>query len=315
MANDKRSIAQFESGSYRVTRPKGAKDVINLVREHGIQIVDLKFTDLPGLWQHFSIALPELDDELFDDGIGFDGSSIRGFQEIHESDMLLNRIRRPRSSIRCARCRRSRSSATWSIRSCKKPYTRDPRYVARKAERYLTHSGVADDLLLRAGARVLHLRLDPLRAECALRLLLRRLGRGRVELGPGRRRVRRRQPRLQAALQGGLFPGAAARHAAGHPLRDRARADEGRRPGRGAPPRGGDRRAERDRHALRTARAHGGQRDDVQVLRQEHRAPARQGGDLHAQAALRRQRERHALPPEPVERRQRTCSTTRRAMR
>ena len=59
MADDKRSIAQFESGSYKVNRPKGAKDVINLIKEHAIQIVDLKFTDLPGLWQHFSIGLPE----------------------------------------------------------------------------------------------------------------------------------------------------------------------------------------------------------------------------------------------------------------
>ena len=78
-----------EAGSYRVTRPESASDVRDLVKQHSVQIVDLKFTDLPGLWQHFSITLPEVHEDLFSAGIGFDGSSIRGFQEIHESDMLL----------------------------------------------------------------------------------------------------------------------------------------------------------------------------------------------------------------------------------
>ena len=64
-------------------------DVIELARETGVQIVDLRFVDLPGQAQHFSIPVRELTDNLFIDGIGFDGSSIRGFQHIHESDMLL----------------------------------------------------------------------------------------------------------------------------------------------------------------------------------------------------------------------------------
>src|SRR5436309_2041764 len=64
-------------------------DVIRKARDAGVQVVDLKFTDLPGTWQHFSIPLKELTDELFKEGIGFDGSSIRGFQAINESDMLL----------------------------------------------------------------------------------------------------------------------------------------------------------------------------------------------------------------------------------
>ncbi|MDE2181156.1 MAG: glutamine synthetase, partial [candidate division NC10 bacterium] len=65
------------------------KDVIKLANERGAQIVDLRFIDLPGLWQHFSMSRRELTEELFTDGVGFDGSSIRGFQAIHESDMLL----------------------------------------------------------------------------------------------------------------------------------------------------------------------------------------------------------------------------------
>src|SRR5205809_6654306 len=64
-------------------------DVIRRAKEAGVQVVDVRFTDLPGTWQHFSIPLKELEEETFTDGLGFDGSSIRGFQAINESDMLL----------------------------------------------------------------------------------------------------------------------------------------------------------------------------------------------------------------------------------
>src|SRR5215813_11333042 len=65
------------------------KDVLKLAKEKGARIVDLRFIDLPGLWQHFSIPVSELNEGIFEDGLGFDGSSIRGFQTIDESDMLL----------------------------------------------------------------------------------------------------------------------------------------------------------------------------------------------------------------------------------
>src|SRR5712691_3849431 len=66
-----------------------ARDVVRRASAEGAKIVDLRFVDVPGLWQHFSIPVRELTEELFAEGIGFDGSSIRGFQSIHESDMLL----------------------------------------------------------------------------------------------------------------------------------------------------------------------------------------------------------------------------------
>ena len=66
-----------------------AQSVIDLAHKQGLKIVDLKFIDLIGTWQHFSIPVQELSKSLFSEGIGFDGSSIRGFQHIHESDMLL----------------------------------------------------------------------------------------------------------------------------------------------------------------------------------------------------------------------------------
>src|ERR1041384_3001566 len=65
------------------------KDALELAKKHKVEIVDLKFVDFPGLWQHFSIPATELSAELFEDGLGFDGSSIRGFQSINESDMIL----------------------------------------------------------------------------------------------------------------------------------------------------------------------------------------------------------------------------------
>src|SRR3989338_5908525 len=75
-----------EEAIARFTSPK---EVIDFCREQGIKMVDLKFIDLPGTWQHLSIPLTELDEGTFGKGVGFDGSSIRGFQHIEESDMLI----------------------------------------------------------------------------------------------------------------------------------------------------------------------------------------------------------------------------------
>ena len=64
-------------------------ELLKLMKDNGCDILDLKFTDLPGSWQHFSVPLSEIDDSLVNGGVGFDGSSIRGFQSINESDMLI----------------------------------------------------------------------------------------------------------------------------------------------------------------------------------------------------------------------------------
>ena len=145
MASEKkrRPIAEYGPGTYRLSPPASAKDVIDVVQAHGIQIIDLKFTDLPGLWQHFSIGLPELNDGLFNEGIGFDGSSIRGFQEIHESDMLLQPD--PSTAFIDPMCETPTLSLTCNVIDpvLKQPYSRDPRYVAHKAERHLKDSGIA----------------------------------------------------------------------------------------------------------------------------------------------------------------------------
>ena len=70
-------------------REATGKDVLALAQEHGVRMVDFKFTDLPGTWQHVGLSIHALDEDAFTEGLGFDGSSIRGFQEIQESDMVL----------------------------------------------------------------------------------------------------------------------------------------------------------------------------------------------------------------------------------
>jgi glutamine synthetase len=121
-----------------------AKEVIAFAREQGLKIVDFKFVDLPGTWQHFSATIEELTEDAFSEGVGFDGSSIRGFQAIHESDMLL--IPDPASAIVDPVCNVPTLSLVCNVVDplTKAPYTRDPRYIAQKAEGYLQRSGIAD---------------------------------------------------------------------------------------------------------------------------------------------------------------------------
>ncbi|MHB8652480.1 MAG: type I glutamate--ammonia ligase [Terriglobia bacterium] len=120
------------------------KEVIKFIKDEGIQIVDLKFVDMPGLWQHFSISAREFEEDAFTEGCGFDGSSIRGFQAINESDMLLMPdpdatfvdpfTAVPTLSIICD----IKDPVTGEL------YSRDPRHIAKKAEAYLKSSKVAD---------------------------------------------------------------------------------------------------------------------------------------------------------------------------
>ncbi|MBA3432306.1 MAG: type I glutamate--ammonia ligase [Actinobacteria bacterium] len=119
-------------------------DVLKLGRDNNAQFVDIRFSDLPGLMQHFSLPFEELSEESFEEGLGFDGSSIRGFQEIQESDMLL--VPDPDTAV----IDPFRQHKTLIINAFVKDpltgefYSRDPRYIARKAEDYLKGSGIAD---------------------------------------------------------------------------------------------------------------------------------------------------------------------------
>jgi glutamine synthetase len=123
---------------------KTPKDVRQLAETAGIKIVDLRFVDLPGVWQHFSIPVEDLSDDLFADGIGFDGSSIRGFQMIHESDMIL--IADPDTAYVDPTLDIPTLTLNCNVLDpvTRQPYSRDPRYIAQKAEMYLKGTGIAD---------------------------------------------------------------------------------------------------------------------------------------------------------------------------
>jgi len=133
-----------------LTTATDVQKVADLIKKNNIQIVDLKFTDLPGLWQHFSIPpkdMVDFDDlpgSIWVDGIGFDGSSIRGFQEIQESDMIL--IPDPATARVDPACSVPTLSILCDIVDpvTRDPYSRDPRGVAKKAEAYLKSTGLAD---------------------------------------------------------------------------------------------------------------------------------------------------------------------------
>jgi len=120
------------------------QEVLKLAQDSGTEFIDLRFCDLPGVMQHFSVPLHQLAEDTFTEGFGFDGSSIRGFQEIQESDMLL--MPDPDTVV----IDPFREHPTMNL-NCfvvdpitGESYTRDPRYVAKKAEEYVKGTGLAD---------------------------------------------------------------------------------------------------------------------------------------------------------------------------
>ena len=125
-------------------RSRTPEDAVRIARDNNIEIVDLKFTDLLGTLQHLSVPTGVLTDEVFDEGIGFDGSSIRGFQDIHESDMML--VPDPTTAFVDPMLKVPTLSLLCDVRDPvnESPYSRDPRYVARKAEAFLKSTGIAE---------------------------------------------------------------------------------------------------------------------------------------------------------------------------
>lgn len=120
------------------------KDVLEMAKEKGARVVDLRFLDFPGVWQHFTVPLSELDESSFEDGYGFDGSSIRGWQEIHQSDMLV--VPDPTTAKMDPFFEVPTLVLIGNIIDpiTRESYTRDPRHIAQKAEAYLKSSGIGD---------------------------------------------------------------------------------------------------------------------------------------------------------------------------
>jgi glutamine synthetase len=125
--------------------PKSSIDkILSFIKTKKIKFIDFKFMDFPGQWQHFTVPSSELTESSFDEGFGFDGSSLRGWKSISESDMLIipdpdtmvvdQFIEAPTISLICD----VYEPAT------KEKYSRCPRHIAQKAEAYLKSTGIAD---------------------------------------------------------------------------------------------------------------------------------------------------------------------------
>ena len=272
------------------------REVLEFAKKNKVQIVDLKFVDLLGTWQHFSIPVEELTEGLFKDGSGLDGSSIRGWKAINDSDLLM--VPDPTTACLDPFCAVPTLSIVGNIVDpiTREPYDRDPRFVAQKAEKYLQSTKIGD--ISYWGPEAEFFIFDQVRYD-------------------------------QTGHSGFYFidseEGAWNIGQEGHNLGGKIRHKEGYFPvpptdtqqdirsemvlemqkagiyDRKAPSRDGDGWSGGNRHALRLAGEDGRQADDVQVHRQERRPPTWENCDLHAQADLWRQRHRHAYAPEHLE--------------
>ena len=225
-------------------------ELLKYIKDEGVEMVDVRFCDLPGVMQHFTVPISSFDQSVFDDGLNFDGSSIRGFQAIHESDMSLF------PDPTTAYIDPFRAAKTLVVNFfihdpiTGEAYSRDPRNIARKAHGVPRQHRHRRHGVLRAGGRVLRLRRRALRDQAEHRLLLDRLRGRRLE---HRARGGARQPRLQGQVQGRLLPRRADRPLRRAPRRDRHRDREGRPARRARPPRGRHRRPGRDQLQVRRA--------------------------------------------------------------
>ena len=279
------------------------KEVLEFAKKNDAKQLDLRFTDIPGLQHHVSYPIGEVDESSFEEGFGMDGSSIRGWAAIHESDMLL--IPDPDTAIMDPF---AETPTLVMIGNAKDPvtkqrYERDPRWIGQKAELYLKNSGVADTAYFGAEAEFFifdNVSFDQNQHE----------GFYFIDAEEGRWNSARRENNLgyRPRYKEGYFPVPPTDHY--QDLRSEMVQTmikcgiEHRVP----PSRSGHRRPGRNRSAVRQAGEIGRQHDAVQVHRPQRGQSVRQDGDVHAQAAVRGQRQRDAHAPEPVEGRASRCS-------
>ena len=283
-------------------------EVLRYIQSEGVQFVDVRFCDLPGTVQHFTIPAENFGESVFSDGLMFDGSSIRGFQEIHESDMLL--MADPSTAVIDPFRTHKTLNLTFFVHDplTGEPYTRDPRNIARKAQDYLRGSGIADTAYF--GPEAEFYIFDSARYQTGANE-----GYYHIDSIEGAWNTGRDEPGgnlgYKPRYKGGYFPVPPMDHYTDLRSEMVRKLDRVRHRGRDAAPRGRHRRPGGDRHPVLAAADHGRQPDALQVRGQERGQGGGQDRHVHAQAAVRRQRLGHALPPEPVEGRRRRCSTTR----
>ena len=278
-----------------------SSEVLKFIKDEDVKFLDIRFTDLPGVQQHFNIPASTVDEEFFTVGQLFDGSSIRGFANIHESDMQLipdvttayiDQFREAKTLIMIFDIYNPRNGEI---------YHKDPRQVAKKAEKYLASTGIADTAFFAPEAEFYI--FDDVRFEVKQNSSFYHVdseegawNSGRVEEGGN---LANKTP-----YKGGYFPVSPVDKTAD--LRDDISLkliDAGFILERSHHEVGTGGQAG-DQLPLRHDGARGRRHPEVQVHRQEHLRAVGQGRDLHAEAALRRQRLGHARAPVAVDRRQ-----------
>ncbi len=261
-----------------------ADEVLSYIRDEGVQFVDVRFCDLPGVMQHFTVPAASVDEDFFENGQMFDGSSIRGFQAIHESDMQLI----PDAATAFVDPFRAAKTLAMNFSIVdpftKEKYSRDPRNIAAKAESYLKESGIADTVYF--GPEAEFYVFDDVRFETKqnagyyyIDSIEGAWNTGRVEDGGNRG--------YKTRYKGGYFPVPPGDHYAD--LRDSMVTALGGVgiAGRAGAPRGRHRRPGRDQLQVRLAAACRRRAHALQVRREERRLAGRQDRDLHAEAAVR----------------------------
>jgi glutamine synthetase len=282
---------------------KQPADAIALGKEHNAVMVDFKFCDMIGHWQHTTVPFHRLTEDAFEDGFGFDGSSIRGWKAINESDMLLL------PDATTAVMEPFTAQPTLSI-IChvvdpitREPYGRDPRFIARKVEQYVRSTGIADTVLCRPEAEFFV--FDDVRYET---------GQQRSTTPSTREAAWNTGRKSRRAATSGYKPEDTRAATSPWPPHDTLIADSARRCARCSRPSAS--RSRRAHHEVATA----GQCEiDIRFdsllamadktmwfkyVVKNVAVGARQDRHLHAEAPLRRQRLGHALPPVAVEGRQ-----------
>ena len=276
-------------------------DVMKMVKDNEVKFVDFRFTDTRGKEQHVSVPAKAFNEEKFTDGHAFDGSSIAGWKGIEASDMLL--MPDPDSARMDPFTDEPVLNITCDViePSDGKGYDRDPRSIAKRAEAYLKSTGLGDIAYFGPEPEFFIFDSVTWNVDMSGCFGQDQVRGSAVVVGRGTRRRQHGPPR---AGQGRLFPGAAGRHAAGHPQRDVPRARAAGRRSRSASPRSRGARPVRNRHQVRNAREARRLDADPQVHGVERRRLLRQDRDLHAEADRRRQRLGHARAPVGLERRQ-----------
>ena len=124
------------------------RQVLSMVAEKKVKIIDLRFMDFPGLWQHLSVPVHRLEESSFEDGFAFDGSSIRGWRSIHQSDMII--VPDPTTAFLDPFRKESTLCLVCDVRdpSTGQEYNRDPRAVAKRSVSYLKSTGIADEVFM-----------------------------------------------------------------------------------------------------------------------------------------------------------------------